>query len=141
MVQLVAARQGEIAYAAGQLRAAPWADPNKLVLAGFSNGAQTSATYGGGEFRARVIVAWTCNNQHDATQNGAKGSGPVLAVLAMTYSLYKRLGIAGDCGEAVKDRGPGSRSVLIDSSTHDVLDHAVTAEAVAQFIPVAIAGK
>jgi dienelactone hydrolase len=136
--EVVAARHIDVAYAAGRIAAAPWGDRQRLVLAGYSNGGQTAATYPGGEFKARVLVAWTCNNQLDATQNGVRGSGPVLAVLATTYSLYKRLGIAGDCGEAVKDRGAGSRSILIDSSTHDVLDHAITREAVAKFIVEAV---
>lgn len=136
--QVVAARHIDVAYATGRIAAAPWGDRQRLVLAGYSNGGQTAATYAGHEFKARVLIAWTCNNQHDATQNGVKGSGPVLAVIATTYSLYKRLGISGDCGEAVKDRGPNSRSILIDSSSHDVLDHAITRDAVAQFIPAVL---
>jgi len=136
--EVVAARHIDVAYAASRIVAAPWADKTRLVLAGYSNGGQTTATYPGSEFKARVLIAWTCNNQHDATQNGVRGSGPVLAVIATTYGLYKRLGIVGDCGEAVKDRGPASRSILIDSSSHDVLDHAITREAVAQFIPAVL---
>ena len=136
--KVVAARHVDVAYAASRIAAAPWGDKDRLVLAGYSNGGQTAAIYAGTEFRARVIVAWTCNNQHDASQNGVKGSGPVLAVLATRYDLYKRLGISGDCGEAVKDRGAPSRSILIQSSSHDVLDHAITREAVAAFIPAAL---
>ncbi|MBX3500620.1 MAG: hypothetical protein KF889_14325 [Alphaproteobacteria bacterium] len=135
LAAVVAARHIDVAYAAAQIAAAPWADGRRLVLAGYSNGGQTAATYAGNEFRARVLIAWTCNNQHDPSQNGVRGRGAVLALIATTYSLYERLGIAGDCGEAVKDRGPGSRSILIDSSSHDVLDHAITREAVARFIP------
>ncbi len=136
--EIVAARHLDVAYAASRIAASPWADKQRLALAGYSNGGQTTATYAGSEFKARVLIAWTCNNQHDATQNGVRGSGPVLAVLATTYGLYKRLGISGDCGEAVKDRGPGSRSILIDSDSHDVLDHAITRDAVAQFIPAVL---
>lgn len=139
--EVVAARHLDVTYAASRIAAASWSDKQRLVLAGYSNGGQTAATYTGAEFRARVLVAWTCNNQNDASQNGVRGTGPVLAVIATTYSLYKRLGIAGDCSEAVKDRGPPSRSILIDSASHDVLDHAITREAVVQFIPVVIAGK
>jgi dienelactone hydrolase len=135
---VVAARHVDIAYAAKRIADAPWGDRERLVLAGYSNGGQTAATYPGDEFKARVLIAWTCTNQHDASQNGVKGTGPVLAVLATTYGLYKLLGISGDCGEAVKGRGPGSRSILIDSASHDVLDHAVTREAVTQFMSAAI---
>lgn len=138
MAQLVASRHGDIAYAAGQLRAAPWADPAKLVLAGYSNGAQTTATYAGGEFRARVIVAWTCNNHRAPDQNGVRGSGPVLALLGTADEFYKGIGLSGDCGSAVASRGGPSQSILISGGTHEILDHAQTRSAVAAFIPAVI---
>jgi dienelactone hydrolase len=138
MAQLVAARHGEIAYATAQLRAVPWADPGKLVLAGFSNGAQTAATYAGGEFRARVVVAWTCNNHRAPDQNGVKGSGPVLALLGTADEFYRSIGLSGDCGSAATGRGGPSRSVLIQGGGHEILEHATTRAEVAQFIPTVI---
>jgi dienelactone hydrolase len=138
MAQLVAQRHGDIAYAAGQLRAAAWADPAKLVLAGFSNGAQTTATYGGGEFRARVIVAWTCNNPRAPDQNGVRGAGPVLALLGTADEFYKGIGVSGDCGSAVAGRGGPSQSIMIPGGGHEILDHATTRSAVAAFIPAVI---
>jgi dienelactone hydrolase len=138
MAGLIKARHADVSYAANQIKAAAWADPNKLVLAGFSNGAQSTATYPGGEFKARVIVAWTCNNARLPEQNGVRGSGPVLALLGTADEFYKKIGISGNCAEAVKGRGEGSQSILIPGGSHDILDHATTREAVAKFLPAVI---
>jgi hypothetical protein len=58
--RLVSARMKDIADAAKQLHAAPWADPARLVLAGFDQGGIAAALYDGPEFKARVIIAWPC---------------------------------------------------------------------------------
>ena len=138
MAQLIKGRHADVSYAVNQIKAAAWADPNKIVLAGFSNGGQTAATYPGGEFKARVIVAWTCNNPRVPEQNGVRGSGPVLAILGTADEFYKKIGISGNCAEAVKGRGEGSQSILIQGGSHEILDHATTREAVAKFIPAMI---
>jgi dienelactone hydrolase len=134
MVKIVNDRHGDVTYAATQLKSAAWADPTKFVLAGYSNGAQTTATYAGDEFIARVIVAWTCNNPRAPAQNGVKGKGPVLAVLGTADDYYKKIGVSGDCGGALAKR-EGSRSVLIKGGTHEILDHAETRAAVSAFMP------
>jgi len=134
MAKLVADRHADVAYAANELSAAPWADPARLVLAGYSNGAQTAATYSGNEFKARVIVAWTCNNPRAPAQNGVQGSGPALALLGTADEFYKKVGIDGDCGAALAKR-EGSRSVLIKGGSHEILDHAKTRAALAAFMP------
>jgi dienelactone hydrolase len=138
IVKLLGKRYEDVKFTAAKLKDASWADPGKLVLAGYSNGAQTTATYPGEEFRARVIVAWTCNNARRPEQNGIKGKGPVLAVLGTADEFYKKIGLSGDCSAAAKARGETSRSVLIPGGGHEILDHATTREAVAAFVPVAL---
>lgn len=138
IAKLLVSRYQDVKFAAEKLKGAAWADPNKLILAGYSNGAQTTATYPGEEFRARVIVAWTCNNARRPEQNGVKGKGPVLAVLGTADEFYKKIGLSGDCGAAAKARGETSRSVLIPGGSHEILDHPATREAVVAFIPVAL---
>jgi dienelactone hydrolase len=133
MLSLVNARYADVSHAVGQIQAAAWADPDKLVLAGFSNGGQVTASYPGSEFKARVIVAWTCNNPRAPSQNGVRGSGPALAVLGTADDFYRKIGISGDCGSALADRA-GSRSVLIEGGTHEILDHADTRVAVSGFV-------
>jgi dienelactone hydrolase len=137
MVKLVEGRYADVAYAAAQLKSVAWADPAKLVLAGYSNGGQTTASYAGDEFKARVIVAWTCNNPRAPSQNGVKGKGPALAVLGTADDYYKKIGISGDCGGALANRAE-SRSVLIKGGSHEILDHAETRAAVSAFLPVVL---
>ena len=138
MVGLIKTRHGDVSYAASEVKNASWADANRLVLAGYSNGAQSTATYPGDEFKARVIVAWTCNNQRVPEQKGVRGSGPVLALLGTADEFYKKVGISGNCEEAVKNRGGASRSILIAGGSHEILEHATTRSAVAEFIPTVI---
>lgn len=133
IAELIKVRHLEISYAVTQLKAASWADTEKLVLAGFSNGGQTTATYPGEEFKARVIIAWTCNNPRVPDQNGVRGSGPVLALLGGADEFYKKVGISGDCAAAVAKR-PSSKSILIPAGTHDILEHKTVGEAVSSFI-------
>lgn len=138
LVQLLKARHADIAYAAGQLKAAAWADPDKLILAGFSNGAQAAATYPGGEFMARIIIAWTCNNPHAPDQNGVRGMGPVLALLGTADEHYRRIGFTGDCGAAVAERPDPSRSIRIPGGGHEIFTHPTTRKALAAFVPAVI---
>lgn len=134
MGQVFTARQADATYAAAQLKNAAWADPDRLVLAGFSNGAQLTATYAGNEFKARIIVAWTCNNPRATWQNGVRGAEPALALLGTADAFYRNIGISGDCGAALSGR-TNSRSILIKDSTHEILEHAETRAAVVEFVP------
>jgi dienelactone hydrolase len=134
MRQLLSSRYSDVAYAAKQLKAAPWADPAKLILAGFSNGAQTTATYPGNEFKARIIIAWPCNNPYTPSQNGVRGSGPVLALLGTADEHYRKIRISGNCNAAVAKR-PNSRSILIKGGGHEIFTHPTTRKAVAAFVP------
>ncbi len=138
MARLIKTRHGDVSYAVAQIKNAAWADPNRFVLAGFSNGAQSTATYPGGEFKARVIVAWTCNNPRVPEQNGVRGSGPALALLGSADEFFKKIGISGNCADAVKGRGEGSQSILISGGGHEIMDHATTRDAVAKFISAVI---
>jgi dienelactone hydrolase len=137
LVKLLKSRHGDVAYAAEQVKAAPWADPAKLILAGFSNGAQTTATYPGEEFKARIIIAWTCNNPYAKWENGVRGSGPVLALLGTADEHYKKFKMTGNCGAAVAKR-PNSRSIMVPGGGHEIFTDKMTMEAVAKFVPVVI---
>jgi dienelactone hydrolase len=134
LVPLLKSRHADVGYAAKQLEVARWADPKKLILAGFSHGAQTTATYPGNEFMARIIIAWTCNNRYAKWENGVRGSGPVLALLGTADEHYKKFKMSGNCGAAVAKR-PHSRSILIAGGGHEIFTHKATIEAVAAFVP------
>lgn len=134
MVALLKSRGQEVAFASKQLRESSYADPDKLILAGYSQGGQLTAIYPGSEFKARVMVAWTCT--HKSPQlTGLKGSGPALAVLGTNDEYFRKVGISGNCDSAVASRGGPSKSVLIKGGSHEILDHAETKAAVAAFLP------
>jgi len=66
-----------------QLQAAPWADPARLVLAGYSQGGIAAALYDGPEFKARIIIAWPCqlrSSGPSGPETGVRGEGPVVLV-------------------------------------------------------------
>jgi hypothetical protein len=137
MAKLLAARMQDVAAAVHALLAAAWADPTRLVLAGYSQGGIAAALYEGPEFKARIVIAWPCQIRASGPagrETGVRGEGPVLAIQSRDDALYKRLGIEGDCGPEISER-PGSRALLLAGSAHRVLDDPKTREAIAAFVP------
>lgn len=135
--KLLSARANDIADAVRQLKAAIWADPARLVLAGFEQGGVAAALYDGPEFKARIVIAWPCQlhaSGPSGPEMGVRGTGPVLAIQTRNDELYKRLKIEGDCGPEISDR-PGSRSVLISGSVRTIMDQPATREAIEAFVP------
>lgn len=55
-----ALRASEIAPALAALKDHAWADGNRLILAGTSEGSVPVARYTGKEFAARILYAWSC---------------------------------------------------------------------------------
>jgi len=53
-------RQAEIKYALTRLKEIPFIDQSKMFLMGNSEGALAAARYAGREFKARIILSWTC---------------------------------------------------------------------------------
>ncbi len=134
MLALLKARGQEINYISKLLRESSYADPDKLILAGFSQGGQITAIYPGNEFKARVMVAWTCTHKNP-NFSGVKGSGPILGVLSSGDDYFKKVGISGNCDAIAAQRGGPSKSVTIKGTSHEILDHPETKAAVAAFIP------
>jgi hypothetical protein len=137
MAKLLSLRANDLADAVRQLKAARWADPARLVLAGYSQGGVAAALYEGPEFRARIVIAWPCQLRPtgpSGPETGVRGKGPVLAIQSRNDTLYERLGIEGDCGPEISGR-PGSRSVLISGNTHEIMAHPTTREAISAFVP------
>ena len=140
MAKLLSGRANDLADAAKQLKAAPWADPARLVLAGYSQGGIAAALYEGPEFKARIVIAWPCHPRSSGPSGpevGVRGKGPVLAIQSRNDEQYTRLHIEGDCGPEISGR-PGSRSVLISGNIRSIMDHPETREAIATFVPEVI---
>jgi hypothetical protein len=137
MAKLLSVRMLDVTDAAKQLRAAPWADPARLVLAGYSQGGIAAALYEGPEFKARIVIAWPCQlrpSGPSGPETGVRGEGPVLAIQSRNDAHYQRLGIEGDCGPEISGR-PGSHSVLIPGNIREIMDNPATREAIAAFVP------
>jgi dienelactone hydrolase len=138
--KLLSGRANDLADGVKHLKAAPWADPKQLLLAGYSQGGIAAALYDGPEFKARIVIAWPCQPRSSGPsgpEEGVHGQGPVLAIQSRNDEFYKHLNIEGDCGPEISGR-PGSRSVLIPGNTHEIMDHAATRDAIAAFVPEAL---
>jgi dienelactone hydrolase len=136
-------RLAEISFALEQLWSVEWADWNRMVLAGASEGAVAVALYRGDEFKRRVIAQWTCNGAPHVAGIGAPPDEPIFAVVGVEDPWYANL--AGDeprkhCGDFLEGR-PGSRSeVIYKPGAHDVFENAAMVEAMVNFLSLAIGG-
>ena len=85
-----ALRASEIAPALAAIRAAPWADTSRLVLAGTSEGAVPVARYAGNEFAVRLLFAWSCETNYFVTEprNAFEPGKPVLNVISSVDPFF-----------------------------------------------------
>jgi len=137
-----ALRASEIAPALQALKAAPWADPRRLVLAGTSEGAVPVARYGGKDVAARMIFAWSCETNYFVQSPGTAvvDGQPVLNVISASDPFFSRanswLGAAdaaGHCGAAFK--GQASAAILLlPDAPHTLINLPAARHAVAGFL-------
>ncbi|MBL4766553.1 MAG: hypothetical protein JKY94_02375 [Rhodobacteraceae bacterium] len=108
----------EAKYAIDQISAYPWASTEKTILLGFSEGGIGSALYPGNEFKARIIIGWTCGYHDGQSYSGIKGPAniPIFAALAKKDPYY---GHERSTKCRVGGR-PHSPSVIVDSAQHNV---------------------
>jgi dienelactone hydrolase len=140
--RILALRASEIAPMLAALRAQPWADTSRLVLAGTSEGAVPVARYAGKEFMARMLFAWSCEDNYfvKAPNNAFDPGQPVLNVISATDPFFSRsnawLGNAaakGHCGAALKDN-PRAAVVLVPDAPHTLLNLPAARVATAGFL-------
>ena len=137
-----ALRASEIAPALQAARTQPWADAERLVLAGTSEGAVPVARHSGADVLARLVYAWSCEANYfvDAPRNGFMAGQPVLNVISNTDPFFSKsnpwLGnaeAAGHCGPALKDE-PRSAVVLVPGAPHTLLNLPAARAATAGFL-------
>ncbi|WP_088278405.1 dienelactone hydrolase family protein [Ideonella sp. A 288] len=137
-----ALRASEIAPALAALRSQPWADPGRLILAGTSEGAVPVARYAGTEFIARLLFAWSCEDNYfvKAPQNAFEPGKPVLNVISATDPFFSKsnswLGNAaaqGHCGAALKDNARAA-VLLVPNAPHTLLNLPAARSATAGFL-------
>ncbi len=136
-----ALRASEIPLALAALRAAPWADTSRLVLAGTSEGGPAVARYVGSEFAGRMLYSWSCENNYFVQEHRtAVVAQPVLNVMSSTDVFFSPsnawLGnnaAKGYCGDALKDNKQAT-IVLIPGAPHTLLNLPAARNATAGFV-------
>jgi dienelactone hydrolase len=137
-----ALRGSEIAPALQALQSKPWADMGKLVLAGTSEGAVPVARYGGNEFAARMMFAWSCETNYfvEEPRNAFNKAQPVLNIISQTDPFFSPTNAwlgnptaKGHCAEALKDTARAS-VVLIPGAPHTLLNLPAARDATAGFL-------
>ena len=134
-------RASEISLAVQALRAAPWADMSRLVLAGTSEGGPAVARYRGNEFVGRMLYSWSCENNYFVQEHHtAVITQPVLNVMSSTDVFFSpsnswlgNSAAKGYCGDALKDNKQAT-IVLIPGAPHTLLNLPATRTATAGFV-------
>jgi hypothetical protein len=138
-----ALRASEIAPTLAALKAAPWADTQRLVLAGTSEGSVPVARLAGSDFAAKMMFAWSCETNYfvQAPKNAFTAEQPVLNVISSVDPFFSRsnswLGAApdaqGHCGSALKGL-PKAAVLLVPDAPHTLLNFPAARHAVLGFL-------
>jgi dienelactone hydrolase len=125
-----ALRSSEINIAIKALGTMPWADMNKLVLAGTSEGATAVTRYGGPEFMARIAFSWSCENNYfvEEHRTAVLPEKPFLNIMSSNDVFFSPsnswLGnpaAKGHCGAVQKENKQAS-IVLIPDAPHTLMN-------------------
>jgi len=130
-------RLAEVAYALDRLWHAPWADRNRMVLVGSSEGAVAAALYRGDEFRGRVVAQWTCFGAPHVTGISAPPAEPVFALVGAEDPWYTA-NRGQSCAQFLAGR-PTSSSHVVEGAgkpEHEVLAEPAVQQMVVEFLLV-----
>lgn len=123
-------RQLEIAHALTGISDLDWVDTSRLVLAGFSEGAQATAGYSGEDaFQGYIMLGFDCTR---GVGHGVRMDRPVLIIQGSRDSWAK-----GSCTRALSDH---SANITVPGARHDVSGFPETKQALAAFL-AAVAPK
>jgi dienelactone hydrolase len=116
----ISLRADEIRYALTQIPKLDWVDRSRLVLAGFSEGGNTVAEYGGEDaFVGYIVMGWDC-------RYGLSPSGPVLAIQGARDPQKK-----GRCSVVFREN---SDSITVPKAKHDISSYPETMAALRKFL-------
>lgn len=144
--RLHAMRASEIAPALSALQTQPWVDARRLVLAGASEGAVPVARHHGAGFSARLVYAWSCEDNYfvQSAQSAFSAAQPVLNVISAVDPYFSAvnswLGLAspkGHCGAALAGH-PRSAVVLVPDAPHTLLNMPAAQSATAGFLQLVV---
>lgn len=137
-------RQAEIKYSSKKIRKIEWIDKKNLFLMGNSEGALATGIYPGDEFKARIILAWSCEDgyysQH--THIGSSKHEPILSVIGTEDEYFgvnskfinsKKHKIRGHCIEALLEH-ENSKVVVLPKTKHNLTDNPYTKHEIINFL-------
>jgi dienelactone hydrolase len=137
-----ALRASEITLAQKALAEAPWADPQRLLLAGTSEGAIAVARHDGSGFAGRMIFSWSCEDNYfvQSPATAATPGRPVLNVISRSDPYFSPsnpwLGnprAEGHCAEALKGN-PQALIVLLPQAPHTLINLPAARDVTAAFV-------
>jgi dienelactone hydrolase len=125
-----ALRASEIPMVAAALKDMTWVDQSRIVLAGASEGGPAVARYDGREFAARIIYAWSCEDNYFVETHGTRvvPDQPVLNVISAVDPFFSRtndwLGNANATGNCAAALGEAKRAtiVLLPQAPHTLMN-------------------
>jgi dienelactone hydrolase len=125
-----ALRASEVAVMRAALETARWADGQRLVLAGTSEGAVSVARHDGSGFAGRLLFAWSCEDNYfvQAHRTAAVPDKPVLNIISSTDPFFSsanawvgNTSARGHCAEAFAAH-KAATMVLIAGAPHTLLN-------------------
>lgn len=137
-------RQTEIKYSSKKIRKIKWVDKENFFLIGNSEGALAAGIYQGNEFKARVILAWSCEDGYysDDTHIGSKKNEPILSIIGTEDEYFgvdsifvnrKKHKIQGHCIEALLEH-ENSKVVVLPKTKHNLTDNLYTKNEIINFL-------
>ncbi len=138
----LAMRQADAGYAIEMVRKFPFVDQTKIILAGLSQGAITTATFKAAnrnqKTTARIIEGWTCNARWPEYRG--INAGPEEAVLTLVAKYdpwFQNEWTKGDCGKFLNPDN-GSISVVYNKGKlayqHELLKYSPVRKRVLDFL-------
>ncbi len=135
-------RMAEIAPTVTALQSQPWADTQRMVLAGTSEGSVPVARYSDPTFLAKIMFAWSCEKNYFVSE--AKSNfdlkKPVLNVISLVDPFFSKTNTwlgndkaLGHCGAALKGNAQAS-ILLIPDAPHTLFMLPAAQNATAGFL-------
>lgn len=137
-----ALRASEVELALRAVRNAPWADPERIVLAGASEGAVAVARHDASGVRARMVFSWSCENNYFVAEHrtALAPQAAVLNVISASDPFFTAanpsLGLARPVGHCAPVLAMHKQAtvVLIPGAPHTVLNVPAARHAVEGFV-------
>jgi dienelactone hydrolase len=135
-------RMAEIAPTVTALQSQPWADTQRLVLAGTSEGSVPVARHDGQGFAAKIMYSWSCEKNYFVAEPKSNFDlkKPVLNVISSVDPFFTKTNTwigndaaQGHCGAALKGNTQAS-VVLIPDAPHTLLMFPAAQNATAGFL-------